>query len=132
MQLILVRHAKAAAGEPDDLRPLTPEGREQARGLAEQLRAEKIRPDAIVTSPLLRAKQTAEVIAEQLGADVVPDDRLSPGATAEDVTAAVSGRGETVVAVGHQPDCSRIAAALTGAPEPDFAPAQSFAIELEP
>jgi phosphohistidine phosphatase len=132
MHLILVRHAKAADGAPDELRPLTSEGRAQARRLAEQLHTDEVRPDAIVTSPLLRARQTAEIIAEALGADVLQDERLSPGATAEDVTAAVSGRGETVVAVGHQPDCSRIAAALTGAPEPDFAPAQSFAVELEP
>jgi phosphohistidine phosphatase SixA len=48
------------------------------------------------------------------------------------VTEAVAGRGETVVVVGHQPDCSQIAAALTGGPEPDFVPAGSFVVDLEP
>jgi phosphohistidine phosphatase len=132
VQLVLVRHAKAAAGEPDELRPLTPEGREQAAALAERLRDSRIRPSAVLTSPLLRARETAELVAKELGAEVVPDDRLSPGATADAVTDAVAGRGETVVVVGHQPDCSQIAAALTGGPEPDFAPAGSFVVEFEP
>ena len=42
------------------------------------------------------------------------DERLAPGATAESVRAAVEGRGETVVTVGHEPDCSEIVYALTG------------------
>jgi phosphohistidine phosphatase SixA len=44
----------------------------------------------------------------------VADDRLAPGATAEDLRAAADGRGETVVVVGHQPDCSEIVLELTG------------------
>ena len=60
MRLYLVRHAKAAPGDPDELRSLTPEGREQARLLAERLAAE--RPDAVVTSPLLRARETAAAL----------------------------------------------------------------------
>jgi phosphohistidine phosphatase len=132
VQLVLVRHAKAAAGEPDELRPLTPEGREQAGALAQRLRDAGIHPAAVLTSPLLRARETAQLIANELGAEVVPDERLSPGATADAVTEAVAGRGETVVVVGHQPDCSQIAAALTGGPEPDFAPAGSFVVDVEP
>jgi len=46
------------------------------------------------------------------------------------VKAAAVGRGETVVVVGHQPDCGRIAAALTGGEEPPFAPAAMLAFEL--
>jgi phosphohistidine phosphatase SixA len=48
------------------------------------------------------------------------------------VRAAVHERGETVVVVGHQPDCSRIAAALTGGDEPAFSPGAMFAIDLGP
>jgi phosphohistidine phosphatase SixA len=55
---------------------------------------------------------------------------LAPGATPETLGSAVAGRGETVLVVGHQPDCSRIAAALSGGPEPDFPPAGSFAVAL--
>jgi phosphohistidine phosphatase len=130
MQLYLVRHAEAAGGEPDELRPLTPAGREQARSLGERLRESGVRPDAILTSPLLRARETAALLARELDVEAVPDDRLAPGATADQITSAVDGRGETVVVVGHQPDCSRIAAALTGGPEPDFPPAGSVAITL--
>jgi phosphohistidine phosphatase len=112
VHLILVRHAKAAAGEPDALRPLSEAGREAARLLAELLAEQH--PDAVVTSPLLRARETADAIAAAAGVSAVVDERLAPGATVEAVRDAVTGRGETVVAVGHQPDCSRIALALTG------------------
>jgi phosphohistidine phosphatase len=130
MQLILVRHAKAAEGEPDELRPLTPEGRDQARAVAAQLRGQGVRPGAVLTSPLLRARETAELIAQELGAEVVSDERLRPGANADAVVEAVAGRGETVVVVGHQPDCSRIAASLRGGEEPAFPPAGAQIIDL--
>jgi phosphohistidine phosphatase len=130
MQLYLVRHAEAAGGEPDELRPLTPAGREQARSLGERLREFGVRPDAILTSPLLRARETAALVGRELGLEAVPDERLAPGATADAIAIAISGLGETVIVVGHQPDCSRIAAALTGGPEPDFRPAGSVTIEL--
>ena len=130
MQLYLVRHAEAAGGEPDELRPLTPAGREQARSLGVRLRDSGVRPDAVLTSPLLRARETGALLGRELGLEPVPDERLAPGATADTVTNAVVGRGDIVVVVGHQPDCSRIAGALTGGPEPDFPPAGSVAIEL--
>ena len=112
MRLIVVRHAKAAPGEPDELRPLTPEGRETASALAERLRG--ARPDAVVTSPLLRARETAAPIAAAAGVELEVDERLAPGATVDDVRAAVAGRGETVVVVGHVPDCERVVLALAG------------------
>jgi phosphohistidine phosphatase len=130
MQLYLVRHAEAAGGEPDELRPLTAAGREQARSLGIQLRDSGVRPDAILTSPLLRARETGALVGRELGVEPTADERLAPGATAEAIMSAVSDRGDTVVVVGHQPDCSRIAAALTGGPEPDFRPAGSLAIQL--
>jgi len=130
VQLYLVRHAEAAEGEPDELRPLTAEGRRAARELGERLAAEGIRPDAVLTSPLLRARETAAEVARPSGLQAEADKRLAPGATAEDVKAAASERGETVVVVGHQPDCSQIAAAFTGGEEPAFPPAGMLAIEL--
>ncbi len=112
MRLILVRHGEAAPGEPDELRPLTDAGLETARGLAERLARE--RPAAVLSSPLLRARQTAEPIAAASGVEPEVDDRLAPGAGVEDVRAAVGGRGDTVVVVGHQPDCGDVVLALTG------------------
>jgi phosphohistidine phosphatase len=125
--LVLIRHADAAPGSPDELRGLTPEGHEQARRLGEQLRADGIEPDAVLSSPLLRARETAADLG--FGAPE-PRDELAPGATAEDVRAAVAGRGETVIVVGHQPDCGQIAAALSGGPEPAFPPAGVHVLEL--
>ncbi len=130
MRLYLVRHAQAAPGEPDELRPLTREGREQARALGERLRDEEARPDAVVTSPLLRARETGGELARALEVEAEPDERLSPGASVDDVRAVVEGRGERVVVVGHQPDCSQIAAALTGS-EPAFPPAGLAVFELD-
>jgi phosphohistidine phosphatase len=127
MRLVIVRHAEAAAGHPDELRALTPEGREQARRLGERLRGEGIAPDAVVCSPLLRARETAAALG--LGEPEV-DERLSPGATPDDVRAAADGHGATVVVVGHQPDCGRAAAALGGGEEPHFPPAGHATVEL--
>jgi phosphohistidine phosphatase len=127
MRLVLVRHADAAPGEPDELRTLTSEGREQARALGERLRAEGIEADAVLCSPLLRARETAEALG--LG-EPEADDRLAPGATPEGLREAIAGRGETVVVVGHQPDCGRIAASLTGGGEPRFPPAGVALIDL--
>lgn len=130
MRLYLVRHAEAAPGEPDEQRTLTDEGRGQARALGERLRESGVQLDVILTSPLLRARETGAALAEAIGGEVEPDDRLEPGATAEDVRAAVAGRGETLVVVGHQPDCGRIAAELTGGTEPPFPAAGMAVIDL--
>ena len=130
MRLFIVRHAKAAGGEPDDVRPLTKEGRKQARDLGRRFAADGIHPGAILTSPLLRARETADEIGRAVGVDPEPDERLAPGADAEAVRAATAERGEVVIVVGHQPDCGRIAAALSGGPEPAFPTAGVFAVEV--
>lgn len=127
MKVVLVRHAEAAPGDPDELRTLTSAGHEQARALGDQLRADGVRPDVVLSSPLLRARETA---ADLGFGEPEPHEQLSPGATADDVRAAVHGRGETVVVVGHQPDCSRITAALRGGDEPPFPPAGVQIVEL--
>jgi phosphohistidine phosphatase len=123
MRLFLVRHAEAAPGKPDELRALTPEGREQARAVGERLAAAGVRPDAVLTSPLLRARETGAAIAAELGCESESSEALAPGASAEAVRRAVEGRGETVIVVGHQPDCGQIAAELGDGSEPRFPPA---------
>ena len=126
MRLVIVRHAEAAPGDPDELRPLTPQGREQARALAQALRERGVEADAVVTSPLLRARETAAALG--LGEPVI-DERLAPGATPADVRDAADGRGETVVVVGHQPDCGEAVLALAGR-EVAFPPAGYHELEL--
>jgi phosphohistidine phosphatase len=130
MELLIVRHAEAAPGNPDELRPLTSAGREQARALGARLRAEGVRPAAILTSPLLRARETGTLIGREFGVEPVADERLAPGADAAGISEVVGEHDGTLLVVGHQPDCSQIAAALTGGPEPDFRPGGLFAVTL--
>jgi phosphohistidine phosphatase len=125
--LFLIRHAEAAPGEPDELRALTPAGRETARALGEELAGARL--DAVLTSPLLRARETAQAIAKASGLDAQADERLAPGATADDVRAAIAGRGERVAVVGHQPDCSLIATAVSGI-DPGFPPGGAAQLDL--
>jgi phosphohistidine phosphatase len=130
VRFYLVRHAEAAPGEPDDLRTLTAAGRDAARALGERLASEGVRPGIVLSSPLLRARQTAAELARALGCEAEADERLAPGATAESVRPAVAGRGDEVVAVGHQPDCGRIAVEISGGVEPAFPPAGLAVLEL--
>jgi len=128
MRLLIVRHAEAAPGAPDEARPLTPRGHEQARALGERLRRDGLAADAVLTSPLLRARETAAAL--ELGEPTV-DERIAPGAAPAAFREAALGRGGTVVVVGHQPDCGRAAAALTGGPAPTFPPCGFALVELE-
>jgi len=127
VRIFLVRHAEAAPGEPDELRSLTPAGREAARALGERLARHA--PDAVVSSPLLRAQETAKQIALAAGLEPETDERLAPGADVTSLSAAVTGRGETLVVVGHQPDCSEIVLVLTGE-DVSFAPAGVVELDL--
>jgi phosphohistidine phosphatase len=127
VRLIIVRHAHADPGDPDELRPLSDRGRVEAQDVAEEL-AVRGAAELVLSSPLLRARETAAPIARASGAELRIDERLSPGATLEDVLAAVEGIAGPVVTVGHQPDCSLIAEAL--GVTVDFAPAGYVGIEL--
>jgi phosphohistidine phosphatase len=132
LRLFLIRHADAEEGEPDELRRLSRKGREQAQALGKRLAEAGVQADAVVTSPLLRARETGQALADALGSSTDPSDALAPGATAEGVRAAVEGRGQTVIVVGHQPDCSKIAAELGDGTEPPFPPAGIVELQLTP
>ena len=128
MRVLIVRHAEAGPGSPDDLRTLTTAGRERARGLGRRLREQGFEPDAVLSSPLLRARETAAALA--LG-EPEADERLAPGATPDDIREAVLERGETVIVVGHQPDCGHAVAAFTNGPEPPFPTCGHVLVELD-
>jgi phosphohistidine phosphatase len=129
VRVYLCRHAKAAPGEPDELRSLTRDGADQAQRLGERLAAETLPPTVVISSPLLRARQTAEAIAHATGAELRTDPRLAPGATVDGLLALVSEFAEPLATVGHQPDCSEIVVALTGG-DPGFAPGAVHMIEI--
>ncbi len=121
MLLFLIRHAHADAGEPDETRPLSERGRTEARALGDSLARHQTPPVLVLTSPLLRARQTADEIARATTAALRVDVALSPGTTVETLLGAVEAESGPVAAVCHQPDCSEIALALAGCSH-DFPP----------
>ena len=131
MRLHLCRHAEAAPGEPDELRELTPRGVEQAQDLGERLAELEDPPQLVVSSPLLRARQTAAEIGRALGAPVQVAEELAPGATIDSLRSAVDGQNGPVAVVGHQPDCSEIAYAVIGR-DPGFPVAGMVELDLGP
>lgn len=124
--IYLVRHGVAAEQGPefpnDDDRPLTSDGVERMRLQAAGLRELQVRLDRVLTSPLLRAAQTAEILASGVGcaAPLVSVDALRPGGRYDALMAALGqlGRDRAVALVGHMPSIGDIAARLIGAKEP--------------
>ena len=110
----LLRHGDAAEGSPDAERPLTDKGREQSRAAGAALKALGIEIDACMTSPKVRAADTARLACEQLGG-VEPqlEPKLSGGPF--DAEALAAGLGDNVLLVGHDPDFSTAVHDLTGA-----------------
>jgi phosphohistidine phosphatase len=119
MLLFLIRHAHAEKGDPDDLRPLSERGRDEARAVARQLAEHDTAPALVLTSPLLRARQTAEPIAQAADAELRVDERIAPGLTPDLLLTTLGDEEGPVAVVGHQPDFSEIAFALTGS-DPGF------------
>ncbi|MCY7301626.1 MAG: histidine phosphatase family protein [Thermoleophilia bacterium] len=129
MRVYLCRHAHALPGEPDEFRELSAEGVEQARALGESLSARAAAPVVVLSSPLLRARQTAAELGRAVGVPVRVDDALAPGATADGLAQALEGEQGPVATVGHQPDCSEIAYAVIGR-DPGFPVAGMVELEL--
>ncbi len=119
MQLYFLRHGEAdwpGWTKPDDERPLTDFGKKEARQVAKFLNRLKVKPDLIVTSPLPRALQTAEVAAEQLKTKLRQDEALEPGFGISELrTVLKRHRSKVLMLVGHEPDFSSVISALTGA-----------------
>jgi phosphohistidine phosphatase len=109
----LLRHGDAEDGEgkPDAERDLTDKGEGQSVAAGKALKALGVDLDVCLTSPKVRARRTAELACEQLGADVEDDDRLAGGDF--DPLEVAAGRGE-VMLVGHEPDFSQAVALATG------------------
>jgi phosphohistidine phosphatase len=111
--LWLLRHGEAADGSPDAERPLTEKGEEQARAAGRALKALGVRIDACLTSPRVRAADTARLACEALGADPQLEPKLAGGPF--DAEALAAGLGDEVLLVGHDPDFSMAIHGLTGA-----------------
>jgi phosphohistidine phosphatase len=111
--IYLLRHGEAEDGDGDDsARRLTAKGERQARAAGEALAALMIELDACLTSPKVRAAETARLVCEALGLEPETAGELRGGGF--DALALTAGRGD-VLLVGHEPDFSDEVARLTGA-----------------
>ena len=119
MQLLLLRHADAETVAPsDEARPLSDKGRNQAKRLGRFCGEHDIRPEIILASPLLRTRETAKIVAMELGCEIVTESFLSSGATPPEIFDGLRGyRFDRVMIVGHEPDFSHLAATLLGLPD---------------
>jgi len=137
MLLHLIRHAHAGDPEawdgPDAARPLSEKGRSQAERLGRYLADIGFRTEAILTSPKLRALQTAEIVATHLGVDVVEDQRLAGGLDLDTVVAILKDADdqERPVLVGHDPDFSELVAILSDAANAPMRKGALARIEIE-
>lgn len=116
----LLRHAHAGHAfewiGDDDLRPLTDKGRKQCQRLGAFLEERGVHPDVIVSSPKVRAAQTAEIVAAQLGMTVKTDQRLGTGFGQRELWALLDETGaREPMFVGHDPDFSALLTYLVDA-----------------
>lgn len=113
MKLLVIRHAIAedrdafaATGQPDGNRPLTDEGRKKMKAAVRGLARVVPRIDVLASSPLLRAAQTAEIVARGYGGlEMRTVDELSPERRPDELLGWLRTHqlGDTVAVVGHEP-----------------------------
>jgi len=121
MLLHLLRHADAGDWStwegPDAARPLSEKGRGQSKRLGRFLADLQFQPDLLITSPKVRAVETAEIVAGCLDASLAVDDRLGDSLDLDVIEAILEGHGnpEGPILVGHDPDFSELVAVLCGA-----------------
>jgi phosphohistidine phosphatase len=109
----LLRHGDAEDGSPDSERPLSEKGRDQSRRAGAALKALGVEIDACLTSPKVRAAETARLACEPLGVEPELEPKLAGGPF--DAEALAAGLGDEVLLVGHDPDFSMTVHSLTGA-----------------
>ncbi len=122
MKIYLVRHGIAVEGlmrgiTRDSERPLTDEGIEETKMVARGLKCIGVKPDVIVASPLIRAKQTADILHAELGGELTTSDSLCPGVTPSNVYKFLKKYSESneLFLVGHEPDVGDLVKSMVGA-----------------
>ena len=138
MRLYFLRHGVSedlSASGSDSDRRLTREGIDAMERIARALKRMDIKVDAILTSPLARAKETAEIVALELGHEgrVDIEERLSPGFGLRDLREIVGGRHayERVMLVGHNFDFPSVAGQLAGGAAIDLKKGGLIRIEVD-
>jgi len=119
MELYFLRHGEADWpnwNKPDDERPLTKRGKKEMREVAKFLGRLNVEPDLIVTSPLPRALQTAEIATDYLKAKLRKDELLAPGFGISELrTVLKRHHAKVFMLVGHEPDFTNVISGLSGA-----------------
>ena len=119
MKIYFLRHGEADWPDwkkPDDERPLTKPGKREMNEVGKFLHRLKVRLDLIVTSPLPRAAQTAEIAVDHLKAKLRQDESLSPGFGMRELRTVLNRhRAKNLMLVGHEPDFTSVISELTGA-----------------
>jgi phosphohistidine phosphatase len=110
----LLRHAEAEKGSPDAERRLTPAGEREARAVGTALSVLGLELDACLTSPRVRARDTARLVCEALDG-IEPVDEPALGGGPFDPREVALGHGDSVLLVGHEPDFSAAVHTATGA-----------------
>lgn len=134
--LLLLRHGIAEERRedlPDGERSLTDRGRGRTRAVLERLVALGVGADRLLSSPLLRARQTAEIaVAAGFAPALQIAPALAPGGDAQALLprGAAAGGGQRLALVGHEPDLSDLAARLIGAPTGSLALRKAGLIQL--
>ncbi len=137
MQLYLIRHAHALDGLDDQARPLSAKGRQQVKRLAKFLRASgACAPAEIWHSPLVRAAQTAELLARGLKREFPRREvaGLAPHDDPREIAARLARTKKSVALVGHEPHLSALASLLVvgEAKPPRFVLKKCAALALDP
>ena len=118
MKLCFLRHGEADWpnwNNPDDERPLTERGRKEMKRVAKFLERLNFSADAILTSPLPRASQTAEIVAKRLGIELKTEPALAHGFSVERLRGLVAkADADCVMVVGHEPNFSEVIKEFTG------------------
>jgi phosphohistidine phosphatase len=118
MLIYFLRHGEADWPDwkkPDDERPLTEKGKKEMHEVGAFLANLSVKPDVVLTSPLPRASQTAEIAARYLDAKCIEDDLLAPGFGRSELKKLVKKRGgDSLMVVGHEPDFSKAVCKLIG------------------
>lgn len=120
MRLYFLRHGRAAASGDwpggDGTRPLTGQGRDELRDAAKGLRRLDLDLDVILTSPLTRARETAQIVASELGVAVEEAPLLAPGCDLTELAALIGAHATAsdLMVVGHEPDFSHMIGRLIG------------------
>jgi phosphohistidine phosphatase len=108
----LLRHAEAAEGRPDEARPLTPRGVQQARTAGLALARLGVKLDSCLSSPKRRAMETAELACEPLGLEIITEAAIAE--SMYDPERLAAGLGDAML-VGHNPSMSNVLREMTGA-----------------